>query len=74
MIDNLLARIHFIEIIWRTGLALLEFESPFPGGFISTLLVLIYKFRVTVQEYLAHKNSVFLGPYSRTMPRALWWP
>ena len=26
-----------------------------------------------LQGYLAHKNSVPLGPYSRTMPRALWW-
>jgi hypothetical protein len=27
-----------------------------------------------VQGYLAHiRNSGPLGPYSRTMPRALWW-
>jgi hypothetical protein len=25
-----------------------------------------------VQGYLAHKQSTPLGPYSRTMPRALW--
>ena len=24
--------------------------------------------------YLAHKKQRPLGPYSRTMPRALWWP
>jgi len=35
MIDNLLVRIHFIiEIIWWTGLAPWEFESPFPGSLI----------------------------------------
>ena len=28
--------------------------------------------RVDVQGYLAHKNPPPLGPYSRTMPRALW--
>jgi hypothetical protein len=27
-----------------------------------------------VQGYLAHKNRAPLGPYSRIMPRALWWP
>jgi len=31
-IDNLLVRIHFIIVmIWWTGLAPWEFESPFPG-------------------------------------------
>ena len=28
---------------------------------------------VLVQEYLAHKRLTPLGPYGRTMPRALWW-
>jgi len=27
-----------------------------------------------LQGYLAHKKLPPLGPYSRTMPRALWWP
>ena len=26
-----------------------------------------------VQGYLAHKKPLTLGPYSRPMPRALWW-
>ena len=39
-IDNLLIRIHFIiEMIWWTGLAPWEFESPFPGSLTSTFLV-----------------------------------
>ena len=39
-IENPLARIHFIiEMIWWTGLAPWEFEFPFPGILISTLLV-----------------------------------
>jgi len=39
-IDNLLVRIHFIiEMIWWTGLAPWEFEFPFPGSLVSTLLV-----------------------------------
>jgi len=38
-IDNLLVRIHFIiEMISWTGLASWEFEFPFPGSLISTLL------------------------------------
>ena len=37
-IDNLLVRIHLM--IWRTGVAPWEFESPFPGGLISTFLAL----------------------------------
>ena len=28
---------------------------------------------VSVQGYLAHKKTLSLGPYSRHMPRALWW-
>jgi len=39
-IDNLLVRIHFIiGLIWWTGLAPWEFEFPFPGSLISTVLV-----------------------------------
>ena len=35
-IDNLLVRIHFIiEMIWWTGLAPWEFETPVPGSLIS---------------------------------------
>ena len=38
-IDNLLVRIHFIIVmIWWTGLAPWEFESPFPGSLASTFL------------------------------------
>ena len=38
-IDNLLARIHFIIVmIWWTGLAPWEFETPFPGSLISIFL------------------------------------
>ena len=38
-IDNLLVQIHLIiEMIWWTGLAPWEFEYPFPGGVIYTLL------------------------------------
>jgi len=38
-IDNLLVRIYFIiEVIWWTGLASWEFESPFSGSFTSTFL------------------------------------
>ena len=38
-IDNLLVRIHLItEMAWWTGLALWEFELPFPGSLISTFL------------------------------------
>ena len=40
-IDNLLVRVHFIIVMIRwTGLAPWEFELPFPGGLISTFLVL----------------------------------
>ena len=35
-IDNLLVRIH--RCFWCTGLAPREFDSPFPGSLISTLL------------------------------------
>ena len=35
-IDNLLVRVH--RCFWCTGLAPWEFESPFPGGLISTFL------------------------------------
>ncbi|KAJ1466751.1 hypothetical protein T484DRAFT_1987665 [Baffinella frigidus] len=28
---------------------------------------------VALQGYLAHKKAPPLGPYSRPMPRALWW-
>jgi hypothetical protein len=35
-IDNLLVRIH--RCFWWTGLAPWEFEFPFPGSFISTLV------------------------------------
>ena len=36
-IDNLLVRIHFINtMMWWTGLAPQECESPFPGSHIST--------------------------------------
>ena len=39
-IDNPLVRIHFIIVMIRwTGLALWEFESPFPGSLTSTFLV-----------------------------------
>jgi len=42
-IDNLLVRIHLIiEMIWRTGLAPWEFEFPFPGSLISTLLAFTF--------------------------------
>jgi len=38
-IDNLLVRIHFIIVMIRwTGLALGEFEFPFPGSLTSTFL------------------------------------
>ena len=40
-VDNLLVRIHFIiDMIWRTGLAPWEFESPFPVSLTSTFLVI----------------------------------
>ena len=29
--------------------------------------------RFTGEGYLAHKKPPTLGPYSRPMPRALWW-
>ena len=39
-VDNLLVRTHFIiEMIRWTGLALWEFEFPFPGSLTSTILV-----------------------------------
>jgi len=38
-VDNLLVRIHFIIVMIRwTGLALGEFEFPFPGSLTSTFL------------------------------------
>ena len=38
-IDNLQVRIHFIiEMIWWTGLAPWDFEFPFPGCLISTII------------------------------------
>jgi len=38
-IDNLLVRIHFMIVMIRwTGLALWEFEFPFPGSLTSTFL------------------------------------
>ena len=38
-IDNLLVRIHYIIVMIKwTGLAPWEFEFPFPGSLISTLL------------------------------------
>ena len=41
-IDNLLVRIHFINVMIRwTGLAPWEFEFPFPGSLISTFLTII---------------------------------
>ena len=40
-IDNLLVEIHsIIERIWWTGLVPREFEFPFPGSLVYTLLVL----------------------------------
>ena len=49
-IDNLLVRIHFIiEMIWWTGLAPWEFESPFPGSLISTFLIVPVSFRFGVR-------------------------
>ena len=42
-IDNLLVRIHFINVMIRwIGLAPWEFEFPFPGSFTSTFLVFHY--------------------------------
>ena len=39
VIESLLVRIHFIiEMIWWTGLAPWEFESPVPNNLISTFL------------------------------------
>ena len=39
LIGNLLTPIHFImEMIWWTGLAPWEFELPFSGSLISTVL------------------------------------
>ena len=41
-IDNLLVRIHFIIVMIRwTGLALWEFEYPFPGSLTSAFLVVL---------------------------------
>jgi len=41
-IDNLLVRIHFINVTIRwTGLAPWEFELPFPGSLTSTFLVIV---------------------------------
>jgi len=38
-IDNLLVRVHFINVVIRwTGLVPWEFEYPFPGSLISTFL------------------------------------
>ena len=40
IIDNLLARIHFIIVMMSwTGLAPCEFDFPFPGSLTSTFLV-----------------------------------
>ena len=41
-IDNLLVRIHFINVMIRwTGLAPWEFEFPFPGSRTSTFIALL---------------------------------
>jgi len=70
-IDNLLVRIHFIIVMIRwTGLAPWEFEFPLPGSLISSFLVardLDYRGTSLI------RNTRLLGPYSRTIPRALWW-
>jgi len=74
-IDNLLVRIHFIiEMIWWTGLAPWEFESPFPGSLTYTFLVTARQVRTltsdhVLQGYLAPKKpphptvGLYLGPY-----------
>ena len=48
------------------------------GGYRATSLVSIsaplVSYSKTMPEYLAHKKRKnLLGPYSRTMPRAVWW-
>ena len=32
-----------------------------------------YLLESPIQGYLAHKKDNLLGPYSRTIPRVLWW-
>ena len=69
-IDNLLVRIHSIIVMIRwTGLAPWETEE----GIRLVPLVrrgptLLYRGTSLI------RNCAPLGPYSRTVPRALWWP
>ena len=77
-IDNLLVRIHFIiEMTRWTGLAPWEFELFFPGSLTSTFLYARTPFLIALSRPYRGtsliRNSDPLGPYSRTMPRALWW-
>ena len=77
-IDNLLVRIHLTIVMIRwTGLAPWEFEFPFPGSLTSTFLAWgknMAVYRALPMWYRGTsliRNQPPLGPYSRTMSRAL---
>ena len=69
-IDNLLVRIHFINVMIRwTGLAPWEFESPFPGSLTSTFLTTRFDFEYVDPSPFA--TPAFLRLEGGRYPRAL---